>query len=102
MAPVAAREEFDESLRRSETAINLLGAYGSFAGLPGVGVWVALEKTKARLVNNASIMIGTMEVPDNGNKIAASLACDLAKEAAQTLIPRTGKLFYFRRQRRTR
>ncbi len=90
-----AREEYVESLRRTETAINILGAYGSFAGLPGVGVWVALEKTKTRVVSNATIVIGTMDVPDNWDNIAASLACDLAKEAIQQVIPNTAQFFEY-------
>jgi hypothetical protein len=52
---------------------------------PAFGVWLELEKAKARIVRRATIMIATGRDPGSLGDIARDLACDIA---AQALVPR--------------
>jgi hypothetical protein len=74
-----AREEIDADLNNTMIIIDVATILGGVMGIPTVGVWAALEKTKARLVSRATIMLATGETSDDYSDIAGNLACDLMK-----------------------
>ena len=85
------RAELDADLKRTDTLLTAIGQIGF--GIPGIGVWVELEKTKARLVNRATIMLATGEPVGGFEDIGKGLACELAKEGLGAIFPPLESLF---------
>ena len=85
-----AREELEADLADTERIIDTIGVLNI---LPNSGVWVALEKTKARLVTRATIMLATGVTPDTFGETMENLAHDLAKEFLGPTIPGLGEIF---------
>jgi len=80
-----AREELEANLRYVEGMIDSMSLF--YSSINGFGVWAALEKTKARLVTRASILLATGESPEGFDDIMGGLACDLAREAVSSAVP---------------
>ena len=87
-----AREELEANLRFVEGMIDSMSLMfgGEFTGF---GVWAALEKTKARLVTRAAIVIATGVPAEGFDDIMDALVCDTAKEIVGTVVPGAGHIF---------
>ena len=88
----ASEAELTATLKRTERAINIIVRAGTMLGGSGaaLGAFATLEKTKARLLINAAIMIATMTAREvDWGSEASKTGCGLAK-AAGSRVPGLG------------
>jgi len=84
----ATEIRLQNNLNKTELALDLISRYGTLAGGSGavLGTWVSLEKTKARLVTHATIMLATMNTtPIDWVGLARQVGCDMAKLGADRI-----------------
>jgi hypothetical protein len=78
--------EVEQTLREIDLILDIAERAGEMAGFTGIGVWIELERTKAALVGNATIIIAGGEGRDSLD-ILADAACSAAEDAALGEIP---------------
>jgi hypothetical protein len=73
------------------TVLDIAERAGEMAGFEGISVWVALERLKASLVLNATVIIAGGEGSDPFD-IVAGAACEAAEDAFLGAIPGVDEL----------